>query len=67
MCGSTDLERQNAKGSFWPYLDYEQVELKNDLMLLTCNQCNNRVVSSKDIIELDSLLVKSLLSENKPI
>lgn len=61
-CGSKEIEFKNAKGKTFPYLDLENVELKEDLSVRTCTKCDNTIFSSKDIIELDEKLAPEYLN-----
>lgn len=57
-CGSRSQSYKNIKGSFHPYLD-KTVELKEDMYVLTCNQCGNYGLFSSEISVLDQHLKKS--------
>lgn len=64
LCGNNKFEKINAKGKRFVHLDEDNLELKFDLFLLTCINCENIVLSSKDIKELSVLLDKSMTSQN---
>lgn len=65
MCGSTNLKSENIKGAHYPWRDHLFVELSYDQEVLVCQNCQNRVMSSKNIIELESNIRKSLWDKIK--
>lgn len=63
-CGSKNIEFKNAKGKNFPILNYEKVKLDDDLIVRTCLDCDNIILSTKDVIELDNKLLKSISIKN---
>ena len=64
-CGSENLEVKNAKGSTFQHLCLEQVELKFDCYLLTCNNCNNYTLRPHDSTLLDRALNLTVATDFK--
>lgn len=60
MCGSTNLKKENIKGSTHPWRDHLAVVLDNDQDVLVCQECKNHILSSKDISNLETNIRASL-------
>lgn len=60
-CGCKTLEKKNIKGRKFLHLDYIDLELKFDLFVLSCLECPNIILSSKDIRKLSRLLDSSII------
>ena len=59
-CGSTNIVLRSAKGKFFPYKDHRRVPLLYDYQTRTCSNCENIILSNKDIWEINELLAKSI-------
>jgi hypothetical protein len=59
-CGSENIIRANAKGRKFMYRKWDDVELKVDLDLLTCQECTNILLAEGDTEALDMAIRKSL-------
>ena len=59
-CGSRNLVRANAKGRRFGYMKWDDLELKVDLDLLTCQDCTNVLLEYGDAEKLDEALKRSL-------
>jgi hypothetical protein len=62
-CGSKNLALTNIKGSYVPWKDYTQVELLFDQKVNVCGECGNHIYTSKDLVELDVNIARSVQSK----
>ncbi len=52
-CGNKNLKLENIKGTTHPWKDFVGVELLQDQEVLVCQNCKNKVLSLKNINELE--------------
>lgn len=64
-CGSENIVRKNAKGRTFGYMKWDDLELKEDVELLTCLDCTNIILVQGDSELLDAGLKKSLEHPSK--
>lgn len=59
-CGSENIKRESAKGRRFGYMKWDDLELKVDVDLLTCQDCSNILLAPGDAEALDKGLKQSL-------
>ncbi len=59
-CEKGTLVDKNARGSKWSYRSLRNLPLEIDLMMMTCDQCDERIVGGLHLKIIDLALERSI-------